>query len=53
MNKPELTAAQLAKELGVDPREGRKALRAAGIRAPYKPTDRAKIVKVLKALKAA
>lgn len=47
---PELTAASIAKELGIDPRIARKALRAADIRAPYKASDKAKIVKVLKAL---
>ena len=50
---PELTAATIARELGIDPRIARKALRAADIRAPYKASDKAKIVKALKALKAA
>jgi len=49
----ELTAATIARELGIDPRIARKALRAADIRAPYKASDKAKIVKALKALKAA
>jgi hypothetical protein len=46
----ELTAASVARQLGIDPREARKALRAAGIRAPYAAKDRAKIVKALKAM---
>jgi hypothetical protein len=51
--QPELTAASIAKTLGIDPRIARKALRAAGIRAPYAAKDKAKITKLLKDLKAA
>jgi hypothetical protein len=44
-----LTAASIARQLGIDPRKARMTLRAAGIRAPYAAKDRAKIVKLLKA----
>lgn len=54
MNKPIIdvtfSAADIAKSLKLDPTKARKALRAANIRAPYKPTDKAKITKVLKAM---
>jgi hypothetical protein len=44
-----MTAAEIAKELGMDPRKARKVLRAAGYHAPYDEKDRAKIIKLLKA----
>ncbi|HEY7243578.1 MAG TPA: hypothetical protein VH678_06800 [Xanthobacteraceae bacterium] len=45
--KPDITAADIAKELKVSPREARMKLRAAGIRAPYKPSDVAKMRAVI------
>jgi len=48
MSKQQITAAEIAKSLKIDPRKARMKLREAGIRAPYKPTDKAKILKVLK-----
>lgn len=44
----DITAAGIAKALGVSPREARMKLRAAGIRAPYKPSDVAKMKAVIK-----
>jgi hypothetical protein len=52
MTKPDITAAGIAKALGVSPREARMKLRAAGIRAPYKPSDVAKMKAVIKGDKA-
>jgi hypothetical protein len=45
----EISAADIAKSLGVSPRVARMKLRAAGIRAPYKPSDVAKMRAVIKA----
>lgn len=45
----EISAADIAKELKVSPRIARVKLRAAGIRAPYKPSDVAKMRAVIKA----
>jgi hypothetical protein len=44
----EIRAADIAKELGVSPREARMKLRAAGIRAPYSEKDVAKMKAVIK-----
>jgi predicted glycosyltransferase len=46
-----MSAAAIAKKLGVDPRKARVALRAAGIRAPYDDKDRAKITAIIRKLK--
>jgi hypothetical protein len=47
--KPDITAADIARELKVSPREARAKLRAAGIRAPYSAKDLARIKAVIKA----
>lgn len=44
----EITAAGIAKELKVSPREARVKLRAAGIRAPYKPSDVPKMKAIIR-----
>jgi hypothetical protein len=47
MTKPEVNAAE-----SVDPREARKALRAAGYKAPYSAKDVAKITAIIRKLAA-
>jgi hypothetical protein len=44
----DITAAGIAKALGVSPREARMKLRAAGIRAPYSAKDVARMKAVIK-----
>jgi hypothetical protein len=44
----EISAAEIAKSLGVSPRVARMKLRAAGIRAPYSAKDVAKMKAVIK-----
>lgn len=44
----EITAAGIAKELGVSAREARVKLRAAGIRAPYSEKDVPKMKAIIK-----
>jgi hypothetical protein len=44
----EISAADIARKHGKSPREARMALRAAGIRAPYKPSDLAKITAIIR-----
>jgi hypothetical protein len=50
MTKPEVNAAEIARKHGVDPREARKALRAAGFKAPYSAKDVAKITAIIRKL---
>ena len=45
----EISAADIAKSLGVAPRIARVKLRAAGIRAPYSAKDVAKMKAIIKA----
>jgi hypothetical protein len=47
--KPDITAADIARELKVSPREARVKLRAAGINAPYAAKDVARMRAVIKA----
>jgi hypothetical protein len=44
----EISAADIAKSLGVAPRVARMKLRAADIRAPYKPSDVAKMKAIIR-----
>jgi MoxR-like ATPase len=46
--KPDITAADIARELKVSPREARAKLRAAGFKAPYSAKDVAKMRAVIK-----
>jgi hypothetical protein len=43
-----VNAAEIARKHGVDPREARKALRAAGFKAPYSAKDLAKITAIIR-----
>jgi hypothetical protein len=43
-----ISAADIARKHGVDPREARKALRAAGYKAPYASKDLAKITAIIR-----
>jgi hypothetical protein len=47
-SKPDVSAADIARKLGVNPREARKALRAAGFKAPYSAKDVAKMTAIIR-----
>jgi hypothetical protein len=44
----EISAAEIARKHGVNPREARVALRAAGFKAPYAAKDLAKITAIIR-----